>query len=218
MQNRLTGALKAHNSHRISTRCGNQRDVLYWFDLEPLGRLSPPLRPLPKTRSQAERNLSIPQNSTCGSQDLANKMPSIYNNLQTFSNYYFRSKTFPLNCVCDVNFRLHCRRNTEAGVDLTFRPQGATIDDGPLLHWAGVTQLVECDLAKVDVAGSNPVSRSILRFPPFFPNTPVPRPDTCCCVLERPRARNSLFMSMIRGRLRLADGLPLKLPRDFYGY
>jgi hypothetical protein len=25
---------------------------------------------------------------------------------------------------------------------------------------AGVTQLVECDLAKVDVAGSNPVSRS----------------------------------------------------------
>ena len=29
-------------------------------------------------------------------------------------------------------------------------------------RWAGVTQLVECDLAKVDVAGSNPVSRSIL--------------------------------------------------------
>ena len=28
---------------------------------------------------------------------------------------------------------------------------------------AGVTQLVECDLAKVDVAGSNPVSRSILK-------------------------------------------------------
>jgi hypothetical protein len=27
---------------------------------------------------------------------------------------------------------------------------------------AGVTQLVECDLAKVDVAGSNPVSRSII--------------------------------------------------------
>ena len=27
-------------------------------------------------------------------------------------------------------------------------------------QWAGVTQLVECDLAKVDVAGSNPVSRS----------------------------------------------------------
>jgi hypothetical protein len=30
---------------------------------------------------------------------------------------------------------------------------------------AGVTQLVECNLAKVDVAGSNPVSRS--NFPPF---------------------------------------------------
>ena len=29
---------------------------------------------------------------------------------------------------------------------------------------AGVTQLVECNLAKVDVAGSNPVSRSILPF------------------------------------------------------
>src|SRR5450756_1765016 len=35
-----------------------------------------------------------------------------------------------------------------------------------VLRWAGVTQLVECDLAKVDVAGSNPVSRSIfLSFP-----------------------------------------------------
>jgi hypothetical protein len=29
---------------------------------------------------------------------------------------------------------------------------------------AGVTQLVECDLAKVDVAGSNPVSRSKVTF------------------------------------------------------
>src|SRR6478735_3690903 len=31
---------------------------------------------------------------------------------------------------------------------------------------AGVTQLVECDLAKVDVAGSNPVSRSNLHCGP----------------------------------------------------
>src|SRR6185369_8932724 len=31
---------------------------------------------------------------------------------------------------------------------------------------AGVTQLVECDLAKVDVAGSNPVSRSRKFGPP----------------------------------------------------
>lgn len=36
--------------------------------------------------------------------------------------------------------------------DNEFRPQ------------AGVTQLVECNLAKVDVAGSNPVSRSILLY------------------------------------------------------
>src|ERR1019366_2105936 len=33
-----------------------------------------------------------------------------------------------------------------------------------VLRWAGVTQLVECDLAKVDVAGSNPVSRSIFLY------------------------------------------------------
>src|SRR5438445_8923421 len=32
---------------------------------------------------------------------------------------------------------------------------------------AGVTQLVECDLAKVDVAGSNPVSRSIFHVSRF---------------------------------------------------
>ena len=31
-----------------------------------------------------------------------------------------------------------------------------------IFHGAGVTQLVECDLAKVDVAGSNPVSRSTI--------------------------------------------------------
>jgi hypothetical protein len=35
---------------------------------------------------------------------------------------------------------------------------------------AGVTQLVECDLAKVDVAGSNPVSRSN----PFWQAVPAP--------------------------------------------
>jgi hypothetical protein len=37
---------------------------------------------------------------------------------------------------------------------------------------AGVTQLVECDLAKVDVAGSNPVSRSIFHLE-HFPGAPV---------------------------------------------
>ena len=35
------------------------------------------------------------------------------------------------------------------------------LKDNEVSHRAGVTQLVECDLAKVDVAGSNPVSRSI---------------------------------------------------------
>jgi hypothetical protein len=35
---------------------------------------------------------------------------------------------------------------------------------------AGVTQLVECDLAKVDVAGSNPVSRSKFRTTSRLPN------------------------------------------------
>ena len=48
---------------------------------------------------------------------------------------------------------------------------------------AGVTQLVECDLAKVDVAGSNPVSRSNFPRNPFvrlrfirtnFPDMGVP--------------------------------------------
>ena len=46
---------------------------------------------------------------------------------------------------------------------------------------AGVTQLVECDLAKVDVAGSNPVSRSIpARHPKPWtdPHSRVPGPDT----------------------------------------
>src|ERR1017187_5237265 len=43
-------------------------------------------------------------------------------------------------------------------------------------HRAGVTQLVECDLAKVDVAGSNPVSRSKV-FPRISPlMRPVMKP------------------------------------------
>jgi hypothetical protein len=37
---------------------------------------------------------------------------------------------------------------------------------------AGVTQLVECDLAKVDVAGSNPVSRS--KFCPVLNRIALP--------------------------------------------
>lgn len=55
---------------------------------------------------------------------------------------------------------------------------------GPVLPDAGVTQLVECDLAKVDVAGSNPVSRSIfLKTEPCCPkssgntSSPIPYKD-----------------------------------------
>ena len=48
---------------------------------------------------------------------------------------------------------------------------------GPVrLPDAGVTQLVECDLAKVDVAGSNPVSRS--NFKKSDPHSTVPGTDT----------------------------------------
>ena len=44
---------------------------------------------------------------------------------------------------------------------------------------AGVTQLVECDLAKVDVAGSNPVSRSKTAFIySLKPHNRVPRADS----------------------------------------
>ncbi len=39
------------------------------------------------------------------------------------------------------------------------------LKENRLFRRAGVTQLVECDLAKVDVAGSNPVSRSIIKPP-----------------------------------------------------
>ena len=39
---------------------------------------------------------------------------------------------------------------------------------------AGVTQLVECNLAKVDVAGSNPVSRSILSLEPLIVSERIP--------------------------------------------
>ena len=48
---------------------------------------------------------------------------------------------------------------------------------------AGVTQLVECDLAKVDVAGSNPVSRSIPAAPHqqcVFGSFPIDIPQKIC--------------------------------------
>jgi hypothetical protein len=56
------------------------------------------------------------------------------------------------------------------------RVWGATM--GPAPADAGVTQLVECDLAKVDVAGSNPVSRSkfsktLILFAKFSEHSPA---------------------------------------------
>ena len=42
---------------------------------------------------------------------------------------------------------------------------GGALSKRAIPQIAGVTQLVECDLAKVDVAGSNPVSRSIRILP-----------------------------------------------------
>src|SRR5258708_19246864 len=57
-------------------------------------------------------------------------------------------------------------------LDLTFPKPGAKI--GAACQRAGVTQLVECNLAKVDVAGSNPVSRS--RTHAFSDRIPLPAP------------------------------------------
>jgi hypothetical protein len=64
-----------------------------------------------------------------------------------------------------------------------------------VLSDAGVTQLVECNLAKVDVAGSNPVSRSILtveqiRAKARIAKWRLPCSLSCC----------SLFSSFYAGR------------------
>jgi hypothetical protein len=51
----------------------------------------------------------------------------------------------------------------EAGVSRRTAPSARANADGV----AGITQLVECKLPKLDVAGSNPVSRSnVARFAP----------------------------------------------------
>jgi hypothetical protein len=56
--------------------------------------------------------------------------------------------------------------------------------ENEVLRRAGVTQLVECDLAKVDVAGSNPVSRSIIPTP-FFGFRPVMLSWICPAMIIR---------------------------------
>ena len=50
-----------------------------------------------------------------------------------------------------------------------FDTSGGVRDNSECSKSAGVTQLVECNLAKVDVAGSNPVSRSIPSFLFYYP-------------------------------------------------
>src|SRR5579872_1622355 len=77
---------------------------------------------------------------------------------------------------------------------------------------AGVTQLVECDLAKVDVAGSNPVSRSINLLKRTLPDREV-----------LPPLRQSKRESMQAQFLIVAAILPMVCvaevcnPRDFHG-
>jgi hypothetical protein len=51
------------------------------------------------------------------------------------------------------NYSVFCTLSRSFDIDYVSGENG-------FFHRAGVTQLVECDLAKVDVAGSNPVSRS----------------------------------------------------------
>jgi hypothetical protein len=56
-------------------------------------------------------------------------------------------------------------RNRDEGPPVSGRDNGDELDsvptaDYPSPSFAGITQLVECDLAKVDVAGSSPVARS----------------------------------------------------------
>jgi hypothetical protein len=58
------------------------------------------------------------------------------------------------------SFVFSCLHKTELDENDSLTGDVKTVENGKSGN-AGVTQLVECDLAKVDVAGSNPVSRSI---------------------------------------------------------
>src|SRR5579863_9905434 len=55
-------------------------------------------------------------------------------------------------------------KHRETGSDLLCAGSVSAFDDVIIYGLSGSNSLVECDLAKVEVAGSNPVSRS--RFPP----------------------------------------------------
>src|SRR5579863_1028486 len=90
-------------------------------------------------------------------------------------------------------------------MDLTFPRASATMEPAHLLTpRAGVTQLVECDLAKVDVAGSNPVSRSNSTCSESTcsdPHNGVPGSNTSAAYSKAARRLNLCFN-------RLLDTLP----------
>ena len=63
------------------------------------------------------------------------------------------------------------------------------IQAGRLCRTGGNNSVVECDLAKVEVAGSNPVSRSIIFFPHsryFLPTAPSPSGKAEVCKTSIP--------------------------------
>ncbi len=66
-------------------------------------------------------------------------------------------RTPPGDGLCSVR-ESRAMREFRSAAELTERHTGR---ENTNVRQAGVTQLVECNLAKVDVAGSNPVSRSI---------------------------------------------------------
>ncbi len=69
---------------------------------------------------------------------------------------------------------------------------------------AGVTQLVECDLAKVDVAGSNPVSRS-RKISRKFLETPAP--FAFCFVQFRALSNSLVTISTMEGNPKVIAAL-----------
>ena len=64
-------------------------------------------------------------------------------------------------CAPDYDYSVNWRVREACETSFDSPPPKARQLKSPAV--AGVTQLVECDLAKVDVAGSNPVSRSMLK-------------------------------------------------------
>ena len=78
---------------------------------------------------------------------------------------------------------------------------------------AGITQLVECKLPKLDVAGSNPVARSILTLqaPPFEKGSSLAQPSVIGAGTElsgRLTTKSDLFFAgRIQGEIVIAGNL-----------